>query len=237
MSAYYSNVKELRADQDDDGILNQSTGDFSDNTAMPGSVTLTGVASGDLTHDNTNVACFVAGTRIATRDGLVPVEDLVAGQMVPTLDSGYQPVRHVMKSTVSGRGALAPIVFAAGDANAHNDLAVSPMHRMLRNDWKADLLFGDSEVLIAAKHLGNGKTIYRAPWDEVTYVHVLFDSHEIIIAEGVRSESYHPGAMAAHCPETLAELRAIFADEAAMFSMKTARRCLLGHEARLLLAA
>lgn len=39
------------------------------------------------------VPCFVLGTRIATPDGEVPVEDLVPGNLVLTADHGPQPLR------------------------------------------------------------------------------------------------------------------------------------------------
>lgn len=69
LSAYYTHIHELRADLADDGLLNQSVGDFADNTALGGSITLTGAAGTDLTFDNTNVACFTAGALIDTVDG------------------------------------------------------------------------------------------------------------------------------------------------------------------------
>ncbi len=51
--SYYSSLAEAVADLKDDGIFNQSVGDFSDNTAMEGgSITLVGVTAEMLTFDS-----------------------------------------------------------------------------------------------------------------------------------------------------------------------------------------
>lgn len=56
LTAFYTNLTEARADIADDGILNQSVGDFTDNTLLDGSITLAGVNAGGLTTDNTGLA-------------------------------------------------------------------------------------------------------------------------------------------------------------------------------------
>ena len=55
-------------------------------------------------------------------------------------------------------------------------------------------MFGEDEVLAHAKNLVNDKTIYRREDGKpITYVHLLFDQHEIVTGNGMDSESYHPG--------------------------------------------
>lgn len=191
LNAYYTHIHELRADLADDGILNQSVGDYSDNTALGGSITLTGVTTTDLTEDTTNVACFTEGTLIETDNGLVAVEDLRRGMRLKTMDNGAQPVRAVLNRTVCGMGDLAPICIASGAFGNTRDLLVSPAHRMLISDWHAQILFGADEVLASASNLLRGNMIYRAPRDHITYFHILMDCHEIIFAEGAPTESYH----------------------------------------------
>lgn len=56
LTDFYTNLTEARADIADDGILNQSVGDFGDNTLLDGSLTLAGVTPGGLTTDNTGLA-------------------------------------------------------------------------------------------------------------------------------------------------------------------------------------
>ncbi|MDO9526868.1 MAG: Hint domain-containing protein, partial [Gemmobacter sp.] len=140
-----------------------------------------------------NVACFTHGTRIQTDRGEVAIQDLVPGDLVLTLDNGYQPLRWIGSTTRSAVGALAPILIRAGALGNDHDLRVSPQHRMLLRGWQAALLFAETEVLVTAKSLVNDLTILRQEGGLVTYVHILFDRHEIVFAEGAASESFHPG--------------------------------------------
>lgn len=142
----------------------------------------------------TEPACFTTGTLIETDRGPVPVEALRAGALVRTMDHGLQPLRAVMFRTVPAEGALAPIRFAAGALGNTRALTVSPQHRMVIADWRADVFFGESEVFVAAKHLVNGTTVCRVPGGVVTYFHLLFDRHEVVFSEGVPSESHLPDA-------------------------------------------
>ena len=74
------------------------------------------------------------------------------------------------------------------------DLIVSPQHRILVSGWWAELYMGEREVLVAAKHLVNGDTIRQVPGDEVTYVHLMTARHQILQANGVWTESFHPAS-------------------------------------------
>ncbi|MCF6317002.1 MAG: Hint domain-containing protein [Marinosulfonomonas sp.] len=133
--------------------------------------------------------CFTAGTMIETPDGEVRVEDLEIGDLVTTKDHGPQPIRWIGSRKVAGRGEFAPILFKAGAIGNTRDLRVSPQHRMLLQDWRAELFFGEDEVLCVANKLRNDSTILKAPCDEVEYIHLMFDAHEVIYAEGAPSES------------------------------------------------
>ena len=75
-----------------------------------------------------------------------------------------------------------------------------------------ELLFDHPEVLIPAKHLINGRTVVQEECAEVTYFHMLFDQHEIILAEGAPVESFYPGSIGASAFEddTRDELRELF---------------------------
>ena len=90
-------------------------------------------------------------------------------------------------------GDLAPILIRKGALGNDRDLRVSPQHRMLLQGWQAEMLFGEEEVLATAKSLVNDHSILRDEGGEVEYFHILFDTHEIIYAEGAPSESFHPG--------------------------------------------
>ncbi len=143
--------------------------------------------------------CFTYGTLIDTPDGPRPIEDLVAGDLVTTLDNGSRPLRWVGARAVAPaemllRPELRPVCFETGAVGNSRRLLVSPQHRMLLNDWRAQVYFGEDHVLIAAKAMVNGKTIRQVmPEHGVVYCHLLFDRHEVILAEGALSESFHPG--------------------------------------------
>lgn len=158
--------------------------------------------------------CFAAGTLIEAEGGPRPAETLKEGDLVLTADNGLQPIRWIGRRRVSGLDRLAPILIKAGALGNYRDLLVSPQHRMLVQDWRTQIYFAAPQVLVAAKHLVNGRTIIPAPRQQITYVHMAFDRHEIIFAEGCPSESLFLAdeSMAALGADMLAELTEIFPD-------------------------
>jgi hypothetical protein len=139
------------------------------------------------------VPCLAAGTLIRTGNGLRPVESLMPGDMVWTRDDGLQPLVWVGAREVEGLGRFAPVRFAPGAVGNGRALVVSPQHRMLVGGWRAELMFGEPEVLVAAVHLVNGDTICRVPVARVSYHHIMFDRHHVIEAEGAATESFLAG--------------------------------------------
>lgn len=180
--------------------------------------------------------CFVAGTRIAVPGGLVPVETLGIGDFVTTLDHGVQQVRWIGRRTVPGLGAFAPIRLSPGALGAHGEILVSPQHRILLDDWRAEFYLGEDAVLCPAHMLVNGDTIHRAPCASVTYVHFMCDRHEIVCAEGLASESFLFDDYLCHDTSAIrAEIIALFPEFGMQGpQMRAARRTLRAHEARLL---
>lgn len=158
------------------------------------------------------VPCFAEGMRLMTEAGPCEVEFLHAGMRLKTRDHGWQPIRWVGGSRVEGRGELAPVAIEAGTLGPHGQLLVSPNHRMLVGGWRAELLFGVEEALVAAKALVDGGAIRFAPCREVTYYHVLLDAHEVIYAEGAETESFYPGEVGAETlgPAARAGIEKIF---------------------------
>ncbi|PRY75441.1 Hint domain-containing protein [Yoonia maritima] len=148
------------------------------------------VGMGDFTGD---VVCFGHDTLIETDKGKVAVQDLRQGDLVMTMDNGLQPIRWVGSRTVDAVGKFAPIVISEGVVGNTRELVLSPQHRVMMQGWQAELLFGEAEVLVAAKQLVNDKTIVRREGGEVTYYHILFDRHEVVYADDAPCESFHPG--------------------------------------------
>jgi hypothetical protein len=193
----------------------------------------------DLDQDQTvTLICFAGGTRIMTTAGELKVEDLEIGQMVQTMDHGLQPIRWIGRRKVAAKGDFAPVVIRKGALGNTGDLRVSPQHRMLISGWRSEMLFDESQVLAAAKHLTNGDTIYVEEGGEVEYFHIMFDQHEVIFAEGAPSESFHPGEMGLNSIESAQrdELLKLFPEleENTSSYGASARVTLLSYEAKLL---
>jgi len=160
------------------------------------------------------VPCFVAGTLIDTPAGPRPVETLQAGDLVTTRDQGPLPLRWTGQRTTAATGPFAPISIAADTYGSHGRLMVSPLHRILIRDVLAQLLFGEEEVLVAARDLVNGTSVLRREGGSVTYVHLLFDQHQVVYAEGLATESFLPGPQTKHSfeAEIVDEICALFPD-------------------------
>ncbi|WP_299417045.1 Hint domain-containing protein [uncultured Sulfitobacter sp.] len=206
LSGYYDHISELYKDQEDDGILNQSNTedsrgnavDYSDNDSFGANTMRFDGASADsssFTQENTGVVCFTAGTAIRTPHGDVLIEEMRVGDMVCTLDNGPQPIRwigqrHLGAGFLAARPALRPILIQRGILGAERDLLVSPQHGVLIGQHGSHLA--------RARHLAENSAGIRTAHGkrEITYIHILFDAHQIIFAENVPSESFFPGKMA-----------------------------------------
>ncbi|WP_247743432.1 Hint domain-containing protein [Shimia sp. R10_1] len=151
--------------------------------------------------------CFTAGTFIRTPQGDVPVECLKVGDAVETLDNGAQPIRWIGRREVLAEGNLAPIHIAANTFGKHRSLKLSPLHRVLMQNAWAELLFGEEQVLVAARDLVNDHSVRRVPGGTVEYVHILFDEHQIVFSENLPTESFLPG------PQTASSFEAEIVDE------------------------
>ncbi|MDO5631469.1 MAG: Hint domain-containing protein [Paracoccus sp. (in: a-proteobacteria)] len=153
----------------------------------------------------TSVDCFAAGTLIDTATGPCPVETLRAGDLIRTYDHGLQPLSWVRGTPVDAarldqQPNLRPIrisVGALGQGTPNRDLIVSPQHRVLVRSVIAQRMFGQPEVLVAAKHLLGlpGITALNPP-QGVEYWHLLFPRHEIVRANAAWAESLLTGPQA-----------------------------------------
>lgn len=181
-------------------------------------------------------ACFLRGTSLDTPQGARQIETLRAGDLVMTRDHGPKPIVWVGHTKTDGMGEYAPVRFERGSIGNDRPLIVSPMHRMLVSDWRAQLYFGAQSVFVHAKHLVNGHSIRSVPREKACYFHVMFDAHEIVQAYGADSESFYPGdAYLLDNPAIAAQIYAIYPqlrDPHAQWPL--ARRMLRAHEAVLL---
>lgn len=168
-----------------------------------------------------NPLAFALGTRIDTPDGPRRIETLRPGDLISTLGNGSQPLRwigqrHVPALEMALREDLQPVLLDSGVLGNTRAVLISPRHRVLLNDWRAQVYFGEDQVLVPAQALINGGTVRQVlPWAGVTYLHLLFDRHEVILSEAMLSESLHPGAtgLGALDPAQRHEIEAIFPDQ------------------------
>lgn len=144
------------------------------------------------------IPCFTPGALIVTAEGEKPVEDIRPGDLVLTADNGFQPVRWTGSRTLDAgeleaQPELKPYVIRKGAFGNTRKMVVSPQHGFV---MKTDA----GEKLIRAKHAAElfGGQIARREMDceAVTYVHILFDRHEIVFAEGALTEAFYPGPQA-----------------------------------------
>lgn len=193
------------------------------------------------------IACFTPGTRILTDQGERVIETLAPGDMVLTRDNGWQPLRWIGRRDMTQAELMAEPRFnpiriaqgALGEGLPQRDMLVSPQHRMLLAGPRAELLFGEHEVLAAATHLVGTPGIERVMPRTVSYIHLMFDHHEIIHADGAWSESFQPGeaTLEGLGEDQRAELLALFPDLAQSGAYPAARITLKGREAKVLLSA
>lgn len=151
------------------------------------------------------VICFTPGTLIQTETGPRPVELLSSGDRVQTKDNGCQPVLWIGSRRLTGARLYAtphlrPVRFSAdtmGQDRPDAPLTVSPDHRIVVRGPTARALFNTEEVLVRARDLINDRTILTDhTLRDVTYIHLLLPVHEIVFANGLETESFHPAGAA-----------------------------------------
>ena len=208
-----------------------------------------GAVIGTMTFSNIEsvVACFTPGAQVLTDQGELAVEDLQPGDLVLTRDNGYQPIRWTGRRDLSHAELIVeprfnPVHIARGALGVGlpvRDMMVSPQHRMLVTGPRAELLFGENEVLVAAKHLVGLPGIEQRISRGVSYIHILFDQHEIVRADGAWSESFQPGdlTMEGMQSDQRGEIEALFPALGQGAQFQSARLTLTAREARALTTA
>ena len=184
-------------------------------------------------------ACFVEGTNLETPTGLRAINDMQIGDLIETLDHGPRPIRWIGQSTVLQMGKMAPVCIAKGALGCglpRTELRVSQQHRMMVRSKIAQDMIGSQEALIAAKFLLpiHGVKL-QSDVKPITYVHLLFDQHEIVKVEGAPSESLFPGPDAFEMlgPENSKEIKGILLKSRSWPNGDTpARPFLEGHKRR-----
>ncbi|QBF33727.1 Hint domain-containing protein [Thalassococcus sp. S3] len=179
------------------------------------SIVLQGVSPDDLRGNQSGIPCFTAGTLIDTPSGPRPVEELRAGDLVVTRDNGAQPIlwsgtRSLTAPDLVRNPRLVPVRIAPGTIGNDETIVVSPQHALL-----VGALCDQPEALVRAIHLARirgGRIRIASGTRRVTYVHLLFESHQIVRTHGIWSESFYPGPWALRAAgwDARSEIRALF---------------------------
>jgi Hint domain len=143
--------------------------------------------------------CFTPGAMITTQRGELPIQMLEAGDRVVTRDNGIQPVRWVGKTQMflqdfQAEPHLLPVLVRQGSLGKdlpERDMMVSPNHRLLVANERTSLRFSEREVLVAAKHL-SVPGVHTVQSSGTTYIHFLCDRHEVVLVNGIWTESFQP---------------------------------------------
>jgi len=147
-----------------------------------------GVDNAGATAAAAQIACFAAGTGIATTRGLVPVECIHPGDRVCTILGGdtaeviwvgrrkVECARHHNPSKV---WPVRVTAHAFGRGMPASDLFLSPDHAVYVD-----------QVLIPVRLLVNGRTVRQELTDKVSYHHIELARHDVLLANGMPAESY-----------------------------------------------
>ncbi|WP_339763757.1 Hint domain-containing protein [uncultured Sulfitobacter sp.] len=195
-------LENLRGDTD----AGDSVDDGSRNDGQDGTIVFTDAAGKetgrlDFTNIESIVPCFTPGSLIATAKGQRRVEDLQPGDMIITRDNGLQEIAWVGQRSLTQkdfirRPELKPVLIKAGSLGEdmpERDIMVSPNHRMLIADKGVSMYFDEPEVLAAAKHLVGKDGISHVDVPETSYIHFMFERHEVVLSDGTWTESFYPG--------------------------------------------
>ncbi|MDT8326987.1 MAG: Hint domain-containing protein [Roseovarius sp.] len=193
------------------------------------------------------IPCFTPGTVIATPRGEKLVEELQVGDRIITRDNGLQEIRWIGHRALGGQDLiksphLKPVLIRAGALGQglpERDMLVSPQHRILLNNERAALYFEEREVLAAAKHLTGLDGVDTVESSGTTYIHFMFDQHEVVLSNGAWTESFQPGeqvldGMGSAQRDEIYDLFPELRDVKGLEAYQSARRSLKRHEAQLL---
>jgi Ca2+-binding RTX toxin-like protein len=228
------------------------TGSDSDGNGFDGRVeylNADGVVTNTVVFENIEgIPCFTPGTLIATPKGEVLVENLRAGDRIITRDNGIQELRWSGNrkfdwAHLTANPHLRPIMVrrgSLGNGLPERDMMLSPNHRVLVSNDRTSLYFDEREVLVSAKHLVGGKGIFEVESIGTSYIHLLFDQHEVVLSDGAWTESFQPGdytlsGMGNAQRNEIFELFPELKTKEGVEDYTAARRTLKKHEAKLLI--
>ncbi|WP_165354682.1 Hint domain-containing protein [Tropicimonas sp. IMCC6043] len=149
-------------------------------------------------------SALTRGTLIATEDGPIAVEDLHPGAMLRTVANGPQPLLWIGSTQIdvdterrSGPAPLRLTRFAAesfGVGRPAPDLLLGPRARILYRSPRCQEMLGTSQAFAPAHGFIDGDSAVEiTPFAPVRLYHLALHGQQVILANGIEVESYHPG--------------------------------------------
>ncbi len=131
---------------------------------------------------------LLAGTRLWTLDGEMPVEYLSPGDRIITRDVGMAVLRDLR--VIDAEGETVRISAGSlGHCRPDEDMILPATQRILVRDWRARALFGMDQVLVPVARVVDGKFVTKGPREPLRLVQLLFDAPRILYADGLEVES------------------------------------------------
>ncbi len=127
---------------------------------------------------------LIAGTRVMTIEGEVPVEDLAPGARIISRDAGLV----VLRGIESGWTKLAPIAVKAGalgHTRPRRDMLVPPQALFHLRDWRAEVLIGSTYALVPSKLMIDDDFVFRRSEVRLKVFELMFERQHIIYADGI----------------------------------------------------
>ena len=135
--------------------------------------------------------CFLSGTRIATPDKDVAIDELRIGDLVMTSSGKPKPIKWIGRNHYTRAPSeawhpdVAPVKiakFALDGRTPHADLYLSRGHALY--------LYG---LLVHVEDLANGRTIIAGQHSNaltLDYYHIELEDHDVVLAEGAAAETF-----------------------------------------------
>lgn len=151
-------------------------------------------------------AGFARGTLFMTEVGPVAIEDLMPGMMLETGRSGLQQLLWVGSMTVyPGMAGQCPeaatltriTADSFGGMRPSQDLLLGARARLLYRHTGCREMFGTDAGFAPARAFDDGVSAFLiTPASPVRVYHLALDGQQVLLANGLEVESYHPGIKA-----------------------------------------
>ena len=162
---------------------------------------------------------FTPGTFITTERGQRPIEQLRRNDRIVTRAHGLKRVawigrRDFTYHDLNANNDLRPLLIkkgALGRGRPERDMLVSPHHHFAVRG---------QDMLIPARAMIDYQRIVPAPVLGVSYLHILCNTSEVILANGAWADCLHPNGAVARDDKQRSELLALFPQLSTMGAAK-----------------